>query len=135
MATVLLIEDHPANRKLARLILENAGHRVECSENAVDGLRLAEASQPDVILMDIQLPVLDGLEATRRLKSNPATSGIPVIALTAFAMRSDEQKMRSAGCDGYLAKPYRSADLRQVVAAALRRVHPATSPAEGAPHA
>ena len=94
MARILVVEDHPANLKLARLILENAGHVVVASDNAVDGLRIAAEIQPDLVLMDIQLPGMDGLEATQRLKAAPQTAHIPVVALTAFAMRDDAQKMQ-----------------------------------------
>ena len=119
MARILVVEDHPANLKLARLILEKAGHVVVASEDAVDGLRIAAEIQPDLVLMDIQLPGMDGLEATRRLKAAPETAHIPVVALTAFALRDDAQKMHAAGCDGYLAKPYRAAQLVEAVNGAL----------------
>jgi two-component system, cell cycle response regulator DivK len=122
MARILVVEDHPANLKLARLILESAGHEVIASDDAVDGLRMAAEMQPDLVLMDIQLPGMDGLEATRRLKTAPETAHIPVIALTAFAMRDDAQKMQAAGCDGYLAKPYRAAQLVEAVNGALAGV-------------
>ena len=119
MARILIVEDHPANLKLARLILESAGHEVLTRNNAVEGLQAARELRPDLILMDIQLPGMDGLEATRRLKADRATVNIPVIALTAFAMRDDARRMHAAGCDGYLAKPYRRADLVKAVADAL----------------
>jgi len=124
MARILVVEDHPANLKLARIILENAGHVVVASDDAVDGLRVAAEIRPDLVLMDIQLPGMDGLEATRRLKAASETAGIPVIALTAFAMREDAQKMQAAGCDGYLAKPYRAAQLLEAVNGALAGATP-----------
>jgi len=124
MARILVVEDHPANLKLARIILENAGHVVVASDDAVDGLRVAAEIRPDLVLMDIQLPGMDGLEATRRLKAASETAGIPVIALTAFAMREDAQKMQAAGCDGYLAKPYRAAQLLEAVNGALAGAAP-----------
>jgi two-component system, cell cycle response regulator DivK len=119
MACVLIVEDHPANLKLARLILESAGHEVLARDNAVEGLAAACELRPDLILMDIHLPGMDGLEAIRRLKADRATVDIPVIALTAFAMRDDAQRMHAAGCDGYLAKPYRRGALVKAVADAL----------------
>ncbi|HSV17630.1 MAG TPA: response regulator [Casimicrobiaceae bacterium] len=119
MARILIVEDHPANLKLARLILESAGHEVLARDNAVDGLQAACDLRPEVILMDIQLPGMDGLEAIRRLKADRVTVDIPVIALTAFAMRDDAKRMHAAGCDGYLAKPYRRADLLKAVTDAL----------------
>src|SRR6202007_519152 len=103
MAPLLIGEDHPANLKLARLILESAGYAVIAAENAADGLALARKEAPALILMDIPLPGMDGLAATRELKAAPATAPIPVIALTAFAMHGDAVKIRAAGCDGYVA--------------------------------
>ena len=107
MATVLIVEDKPANLTLAVFLLESIGHAVLTATTAEAGLTIARDAQPDLILMDIQLPGMDGLEATVRLKSDPATSAIPVIALTALAMKGDEERIRAAGCDGYIAKPMR----------------------------
>ena len=111
MATILIIEDNPSNMKLARLLMRNAGHKVLCAVNAEAGLALARAQHPDLILMDIQLPGMDGLAATALLKQDPATAGIPVIALTALAMREDEGKAMAAGCDGYITKPFHYMEL------------------------
>ena len=105
MARVLIVEDNPANMTLAVFLLESAGHSVIKAADAEAGLTLARNQQPQLILMDIQLPGMDGLEATRLLKQDDATRGIPVIALTALAMRGDEERIRAAGCDGYIAKP------------------------------
>jgi len=103
--TVLVIEDTPANMKLVAMLLERVGYRVLQAPDAVTGIALAQEQRPDLILMDIQLPGMDGLEATRLLKANAATRQIKVVALTAFAMKGDEQRMLLAGCDGYIAKP------------------------------
>lgn len=103
--TVLVIEDTPANMKLVSMLLERAGYRVLQAQDAVAGIALAQEQRPDLILMDIQLPGMDGLEATRLLKADAATRQIKVVALTAFAMKGDEQRMLLAGCDGYIAKP------------------------------
>lgn len=105
--TVLIVEDTPANMKLACLLLETAGYRVLRADNAADGITLARAERPDLVLMDIQLPGMDGLEATRRLRQDEATRGIRIAALTALAMKGDEERIRAAGCDGYIAKPFR----------------------------
>ena len=94
MATVLVIEDNPANMKLASLLLRNAGHTVLCAVDAETGLTLARAERPDLILMDVQLPGMDGLAATALLKRDPATAVIPVIALTAMAMKEDQEKAK-----------------------------------------
>ena len=105
MAKVLIIEDNPANMTLATFLLQSAGHSVLAARDAETGLTLARAEQPDLVLMDIQLPGMDGLEATALLKGDEATRDIPVVALTALAMKGDEERIRGAGCDGYIAKP------------------------------
>ena len=107
MATVLVVEDNVANMKLATFLLTSAGHTVLSATNAEAGLTLARDEHPDIILMDIQLPGMDGLEACAQLKADDATRDIPVIALTALAMKGDEDRIRAAGCDGYIAKPMR----------------------------
>lgn len=107
MACVLVIEDNPANMKLAVVLLEKVGHEVLQARDAEAGLRLARDRQPALVLMDIQLPGMDGLAATRLLKNDAATAHIKVLALTALAMSGDEDRIRCAGCDAYLAKPLR----------------------------
>ena len=107
MAKILVIEDNPANMKLACLLLRNAGHELLCAVDAETGLTMARDGRPDLILMDIQLPGMDGLAATALLKQDPATAAIPVIALTAMAMKADQEKSEVAGCDAYIAKPLR----------------------------
>jgi two-component system cell cycle response regulator DivK len=105
MAKILIVEDNAANMRLVVFLLETAGHEVLSTTDAESGLAVARSEQPQLILMDLQLPGMDGLEATRVLKRDEATRGIPVIALTALAMKGDEERIRAAGCDGYLAKP------------------------------
>jgi two-component system, cell cycle response regulator DivK len=117
MAKVLIVEDNAANMRLAIFLLESAGHSVINAMDAEAGLTLARDEQPQLILMDIQLPGMDGLEATRLLKHDEATRGIPVIALTALAMKGDEERIRAAGCDGYIAKPLVYKDFLAVIAA------------------
>jgi two-component system cell cycle response regulator DivK len=107
--------------KLACLLLRNAGHMVLCAGDAESGLTLARGGEPDLILMDIQLPGMDGLAATALLKSDPVTSAIPVVALTALAMKSDEEKSQVAGCEGYIAKPLRYQELYAVIDALLAK--------------
>jgi CheY-like chemotaxis protein len=102
---VLVVEDNLLNMELVTDLLEASGDSVCQARTAEEGLRLAEATLPDVILMDLSLPGMDGLAATRALRANPATGHLPVIALTAHAMRGDEESALAAGCDGYLAKP------------------------------
>ena len=103
--TVLLVEDNPDNTTIYRVILEHAGLRVLHAEDGVEGVRLARELRPDLILMDIGLPGLNGLEATRILKGDPATAGIPIIAVTAHALVQDRVEALNAGCDAYLSKP------------------------------
>jgi len=119
MARILIVEDNPANMTLAVFLLQSAGHVTLSATNAEAGLALARDEQPDLILMDIQLPGMDGLEATGILKRTGATCAIPVIALTALAMKGDEERIRAAGCDGYIAKPIHYKDFLATVAAQL----------------
>lgn len=111
MAKILIIEDNAANMKLAVLLLQNAGYAAVCATDAETGLTIARADQPDLILMDIQLPDMDGLAATALLKQDPVTAAIPIIALTAMAMKADQEKSQIAGCDAYIAKPLRYQEL------------------------
>jgi two-component system cell cycle response regulator DivK len=119
MARVLIVEDNPTNMRLAVFLLQSAGHTVLSATDAEAGLTLARDEQPNLILMDIQLPGMDGLEATVLLKRDDATRAIPVIALTALAMKGDEERIRAAGCDGYIAKPMRYQAFLATVAAQL----------------
>lgn len=102
---ILIVDDNAANLKLARLLLTAEGHDARTAVDAEQALKLLETFRPELILMDIQLPGMDGLSLTRKLKADPATSAIVVIALTAYAMKGDEERARAAGCDGYIAKP------------------------------
>ena len=127
MLRVLIIEDLPVNMLLMVAILERAGHEAIEAETAADGIRLAREQQPDVILMDIQLPDMDGLAATRLLKADPVLQAIPVIAVTAYAMKGDEDEVFEAGCDAYVTKPIRYKEfLNELHAVAAR--HPSTRP-------
>jgi len=122
MARILIIEDNPANMKLTSLLLRHADHTVMNAVDAETGLSLAHSGQPDLILMDIQLPGMDGLAATTLLKKDPRTAAIPIIALTAMAMKADQEKTRIAGCDAYIAKPLSYQDLYIAVDALLAKV-------------
>jgi two-component system cell cycle response regulator DivK len=124
MANVLIVEDNPANMTLAVFLLESAGHTVMSATDAEAGLTLARAEQPQLILMDIQLPGMDGLEATVLLKQDDTTRAIPVIALTALAMKGDEERIRAAGCDGYIAKPLAYKDFLAVISSHLATASP-----------
>jgi CheY-like chemotaxis protein len=109
--TILIVEDNLSNLKLASTVLEHAGYRVLSTESAVNAIVMAQTELPQLILMDIQLPGMSGLDATRQLKAQADTASIPVIALTAFAMKGDEERIMDAGCDGYIAKPFDYKDL------------------------
>jgi len=121
MLRILVIEDSPVNMALTVAILENAGHVVLQADHAGEGMEMARREQPDLVLMDIQLPDIDGLAATRMLKSDPRTAHLPVIALTAFAMKGDEDDTRAAGCDGYVTKPIRYKEFLAEMDAVMRR--------------
>jgi two-component system cell cycle response regulator DivK len=121
MARVLVVEDNAANLTLAMFLLQRAGHTMISATDAETGLTLARDEQPDLILMDMQLPGMDGLEATALLKGDERTRAIPVIALTALAMKGDEERIRAAGCDGYIAKPMRYREFLATVAAQLAK--------------
>ncbi len=126
MARVLVVEDNPANMKLTSLLVRNAGHAVLSAVDAETALKLAHGERPDLIVMDIQLPGMDGLAATALLKQDPATASIPVVALSALAMKADEERSQSAGCDAYLVKPLRYKELYAVME---RLLHESQQPA------
>ncbi len=103
---ILVVEDQEDNRRILRDLLTSAGFELVEATTGEEGVAMAETHRPDLILMDIQLPGLDGYETTRRIKGNPALQQIPVIAVTSYALSGDEVKARQAGCDGYVAKPF-----------------------------
>ncbi|HLW47271.1 MAG TPA: response regulator [bacterium] len=102
----MVVEDHEDNRRILRDLLTSRGYEIIEAATGLDGVTMAEAHRPDLILMDIQLPGIDGYEATRRIKANPALSQIPIIAVTSYALGGDDVRAREAGCDGYVAKPF-----------------------------
>ena len=103
---ILVVEDTEDNRQILRDLLGAAGYEMIEAHDGADGVTKAGTHRPDLILMDIQMPVMDGYEATRRIKADPALAAIPVIAVTSYALSGDEDKARAAGCDGYIAKPF-----------------------------
>jgi len=113
--TILVVEDALLNIKLIREILTYRGDTVFEAANGREGIDLAIEKKPDLILMDIQMPVMDGMEATRLIKANPATRHIPIVALTGYAMDGDKKRMLEAGCDGYLSKPFKIKELLQAI--------------------
>jgi two-component system, cell cycle response regulator DivK len=103
--TILVVEDNEKNLKLVRDVLQFAGYEVVAASSAEQGIAMALERPPDLVLMDLQLPGMDGTEALRQLRGSPRTSSVPVVAVTAFAMKEDRERALSAGFDGYLAKP------------------------------
>lgn len=118
---ILIVDDNPTNLKLARVLLVGAGYDVQTAGDAEEALERLAEFRPRLILMDIQLPGMDGLELTRRLKSNPAHRDIVIVALTAYAMKGDADRARAAGCDGYITKPIDSDALFKSLAEYLER--------------
>ena len=119
MPKILLVEDNELNRDMLSRRLVKYGYEIAIAVNGEESVRLAQGLRPDLILMDMSLPVLDGWEATRQLKADASTRGIPVIALTAHAMASDEQRAREAGCDDFDTKPIELPRLLQKIGALL----------------
>jgi two-component system, cell cycle response regulator DivK len=103
---ILVVEDTEDNRKIIRDLLTSVGYELIEAVDGAEGVGLAQSEQPDLILMDIQLPVIDGYEATRRIRAIPELAAVPIIAVTSYALSGDEAKTRAAGCDGYVAKPF-----------------------------
>lgn len=114
--SIFIIDDHPVNLELARVVLVLEGYEVYTAVDAEAALALLPKVQPDLILMDVQLPGMDGLELARRLKADPAHKSARIVALTAYAMKGDEEKALSAGCDGYLTKPIDTRTFPKMVA-------------------
>jgi two-component system cell cycle response regulator DivK len=108
---ILVVEDQEDNRRIVRDLLTSAGFEMIEAEDGEKGVAAALSERPDLILMDMQLPVLDGYEATRRIKANPGLKAIPIIAVTSYALSGDEAKVRGAGCDDYVPKPYSPREL------------------------
>lgn len=125
---ILIVDDNPANLKLARVLLQVEGYTVRTATDAEDALRQLSTFTPKVILMDIQLPGMDGLELARRLKADVATKDILIFALTAYAMKGDEDKARAVGCDGYITKPIDIDSLTKVIAQHLGQEAACQSP-------
>jgi CheY-like chemotaxis protein len=112
---ILIVDDNPVNLKLVRVLLAGEGYDARTAGDAEEALETLREFHPKLILMDIQLPGMDGLELTKRLKGNPATRDIVILALTAYAMKGDDKKMLDAGCDGYIAKPIDTRTLPRII--------------------
>ena len=116
---ILVVEDQLDNRRILHDLLTNAEFDIVEAENGAEAIACAKASRPDLILMDIQLPILDGYEATRHIKADPDLKSIPIIVVTSYALSGDEEKARLAGCDDYVAKPYSPRQLLAKIRARL----------------
>ena len=112
---ILIVDDEPRNLKLFRDLLQASGYTTIEATDGEQGVELARARKPDLILIDVQVPVMDGLEATRILKADATTGNIPILALTSYAMKGDKERILKAGCDGYLAKPLDIKELLKTV--------------------
>lgn len=119
MKTILLVEDNAQNMKFAELVLSKGGYRVITATDGESGVRMATEERPDLVVMDVQMPGMDGLTATELLKGDPATAGIKVLAVTALAMKGDAERILAAGCDECLTKPFHYKDLLGAVARLL----------------
>lgn len=113
---ILIVDDNAVNLKLARVLLASEGYTVRTAMDAVEALEQLASLRPQLILMDLQLPGMDGFELTRRLKADPGTRDIPIVAMTAYAMKGDDERASLAGCDGYITKPIDTRTFGQVVA-------------------
>ena len=118
---ILIVEDQEDLRSMVRDLLTGSDYSVIEAADGAAGIAMAKSEHPDLILMDIQMPVINGYEATRRIKADPANDGIPIIAVSSFAMKGDEEKARSAGCDHYVTKPYSPMQLLKIVRSLLER--------------
>jgi two-component system, cell cycle response regulator DivK len=116
---ILVVEDQEDNRQILRDLLGNAGYELIEAGNGEEALAAVAKRRPDLILMDIQLPIMDGYEATRRIRTNPDLRSLPIIAVTSYALAGDEDKAMAAGCDGYISKPYSPRELLGKVRAYL----------------
>lgn len=119
MKTILYVEDNEMNRKIVRALLKNTTYRLIEAYDGEAGVAAALAEQPGLILMDVQLPKMSGIDATKKLRAEPATAAIPILVITSFALSGDEQKAKDAGATGYLAKPYSPMDLLSRIRALL----------------
>lgn len=124
---ILVIEDNPQNMEMVAMMLARAEYKVLKAEDAQNGISLARQLQPDLILMDIQLPDMDGLDATRILREDADTSDIKIVALTAYAMKGDREKMLAGGCDDYISKPFRYREFMAKVEKILAKAKPDSS--------
>jgi two-component system cell cycle response regulator DivK len=130
---ILYVEDNEFNRKIVRDLLARTSYRLIEAGDGEKGVTMAQAERPDLIIMDIQLPQLSGLDATRRLRADPRTAGIPIIVITSFALSGDEQRAMEAGAAAYLAKPYSPRELLRTIRSLAPEADPTSAPSPPSP--
>jgi CheY-like chemotaxis protein len=121
MSDILIVEDNPVNQKLIAFLLARAGYSYEVAENGADALQRLDKNQFKLVLMDMMMPVMNGYDATKAIRANPKTRNLPVIALTANAMKGEDEKCRAAGCSEYLAKPYSKDQILNAISVLIRK--------------
>jgi CheY-like chemotaxis protein len=129
MSDILIVEDNPVNQKLIAFLLARAGYTYEVAENGADALRRLDQSQFKLVLMDMMMPVMNGYDATKAIRANPKLKDLPVIALTANAMKGEDEKCRAAGCSDYLAKPYSKDQILNAISILIKRSEENPEPA------
>ena len=129
MSDILIVEDNPVNQKLIAFLLARAGYTYEVAENGADALRRLDQSQFKLVLMDMMMPVMNGYDATKAIRANPKLKNLPVIALTANAMKGEDEKCRAAGCSDYLAKPYSKDQILNAISILIKKSQ--AEPTEG----
>jgi CheY-like chemotaxis protein len=129
MSDILIVEDNPVNQKLIAFLLARAGYTYEVAENGADALRRLDQSQFKLVLMDMMMPVMNGYDATKAIRANPKLKHLPVIALTANAMKGEDEKCRAVGCSDYLAKPYSKDQILNAISVLIKKSQ--QEPAEG----
>ncbi len=129
MSDILIVEDNPVNQKLIAFLLTRAGYTYEVAENGADALRRLDQSQFKLVLMDMMMPVMNGYDATKAIRANPKLKNLPVIALTANAMKGEDEKCRAAGCSDYLAKPYSKDQILNAISILIKKSQAEPEPA------
>lgn len=129
MSDILIVEDNPVNQKLIAFLLARAGYTYEVAENGAEALRRLDQSQFKLVLMDMMMPVMNGYDATKAIRANPKLKNLPVIALTANAMKGEDEKCRAAGCSDYLAKPYSKDQILNAISILIKKGQAEPDPA------
>ncbi len=129
MSDILIVEDNPVNQKLIAFLLARAGYTYEVAENGAEALRRLDQSQFKLVLMDMMMPIMNGYDATKAIRANPKLKNLPVIALTANAMKGEDEKCRAAGCSDYLAKPYSKDQILNAISMLIKKSQVEPGPA------